>query len=146
MSHRNARLNFHGRRLLVERVVSGGRLPMSPKSRGFPPVRSPLGRPLPPGVRRAWRPVLPAASVPEPDRAAVEDEVVQGGFEHGRGQDWLGAETGVPARTVSRILRRHQVPYLAGVRPVDRGGDPRLEGPAPSATNGNVPVSWSTWT
>ena len=29
-----------------------------------------------------------------------------------RGQDWLGPELGLPARTVSRILRRHQVPYL----------------------------------
>ena len=26
------------------------------------------------------------------------------------GPDWLGAELGVPARTVSRILRRHGVP------------------------------------
>jgi transposase InsO family protein len=29
-----------------------------------------------------------------------------------RGQDWIGAELGVPARTVSRILRRHLVPRL----------------------------------
>jgi len=29
-----------------------------------------------------------------------------------RGQDWIGPELGVPARTVSRILRRHRVPYL----------------------------------
>ena len=35
-----------------------------------------------------------------------------------RGQDWLGAELGVPARTVSRILRRHQVPYLADCDPL----------------------------
>ena len=35
-----------------------------------------------------------------------------------RGQDWLGPELGLPARTVSRILRRHQVPYLADCDPL----------------------------
>ena len=49
------------------------------------------------------------------------------GLEHRRGQDWLGPELGVPARTVSRILRRHDVPRLCELRPADRRGDPRLE-------------------
>ena len=35
-----------------------------------------------------------------------------------RGQDWIGPELGVPARTVSRILRRHQVPYLRELDPL----------------------------
>jgi transposase InsO family protein len=39
--------------------------------------------------------------------------VVAARVEHRRGQDWLGPELGVPARTVSRILRRHNVPRLA---------------------------------
>lgn len=34
-----------------------------------------------------------------------------------RGQDWIGPELGVAPRTVARILRRHQVPYL---RELDR--------------------------
>jgi len=38
--------------------------------------------------------------------------------EHRRGQDWLGPELGVPARTVSRILRRHRVPRLAVCDPM----------------------------
>ena len=38
--------------------------------------------------------------------------------EHRRGQDWLGPELGVPARTVSRILRRHEVPRLAECDPL----------------------------
>ena len=63
-----------------------------------------------------------------------------------RGQDWLGAELGVPARTVSRILRRHQVPYLRELRPDDRAGDPGLARPPRSATNATGPASWSTWT
>ena len=32
--------------------------------------------------------------------------------EERRGQDWIGPELGVPARTVSRVLRRNGVPYL----------------------------------
>jgi transposase InsO family protein len=35
-----------------------------------------------------------------------------------RGQDWLGPELGIPARTVSRILRRHQMPFLRELDPV----------------------------
>lgn len=38
--------------------------------------------------------------------------------EHRRGQDWLGPELGVPARTVSRILRRHQMAYLHELDPI----------------------------
>lgn len=34
-----------------------------------------------------------------------------------RGQDWIGPELGVPARTVSRILRRHDLPDLAELDP-----------------------------
>jgi hypothetical protein len=35
-----------------------------------------------------------------------------------RGQDWLGPELGVAPRTVSRILRRHHVPYLRDLDPL----------------------------
>ena len=35
-----------------------------------------------------------------------------------RGQDWIGPELGVPARTVSRILRRQQLPYLRDCDPL----------------------------
>ena len=38
--------------------------------------------------------------------------------EHRRGQDWLGPELGLAARTVSRILRRHDVPRLAVCDPM----------------------------
>jgi transposase InsO family protein len=43
----------------------------------------------------------------------VEAAVVAARRQHRRGPDWLAAELGVPARTVSRILRRHRLPYLA---------------------------------
>ena len=35
-----------------------------------------------------------------------------------RGQDWIGPELGIPPRTVSAILRRHQVPYLRECDPL----------------------------
>lgn len=35
-----------------------------------------------------------------------------------RGQDWIAAELAVPARTVSAILRRHQMPYLRDCDPL----------------------------
>jgi transposase InsO family protein len=42
----------------------------------------------------------------------VEARIVALRVEHRRGQDWLGPELGVPARTVSRVLRRHELPRL----------------------------------
>jgi transposase InsO family protein len=55
-----------------------------------------------------------------PTRTATEVEaiVLAARVEHRRGQDWLGPELGVPARTVSRILRRHDVPRLAVCDPM----------------------------
>jgi transposase InsO family protein len=50
--------------------------------------------------------------------AEVEARVVAARAEQRRGQDWLGPELGVPARTVSRILRRHQLPYLCDLDPI----------------------------
>ena len=50
--------------------------------------------------------------------AAVEAAVVAARVEHRRGQDWLGPELGLPARTVSRVLRRHDVPYLRLLDPL----------------------------
>ncbi|QKV74824.1 helix-turn-helix domain-containing protein [Amycolatopsis sp. Hca4] len=35
-----------------------------------------------------------------------------------RGPAWLGCELGVPARTVSRVLARHQIPRLAALDPI----------------------------
>ncbi len=35
-----------------------------------------------------------------------------------RGQDWIAAELGVPARTVNRILHRHRLPRLAECDPL----------------------------
>ena len=55
-----------------------------------------------------------------PRRTCPDDEarVLAARAEHRRGQDWLGPELGIPARTVSRILHRHQVPRLAACDPL----------------------------
>jgi transposase InsO family protein len=50
--------------------------------------------------------------------AEVEAKVVDLRRRERRGPDWIGAELGVPARTVSRILGRHRVPRLAALDPI----------------------------
>jgi len=67
------------------------------------------------GLRdRSSRPhSMPTRTAPE-----IEARVLDARREHRRGPDWLGAELGVPARTVSRILCRHGVPCLAACDPM----------------------------
>jgi transposase InsO family protein len=48
----------------------------------------------------------------------VEEAIVVVRRSERRGQDWIGPELGVPARTVSRVLRRHGVPYLRECDPL----------------------------
>jgi transposase InsO family protein len=48
----------------------------------------------------------------------VETRIVAARTEHRRGQDWLAGELGLPARTISRILRRHDLPRLATLDPL----------------------------
>jgi transposase InsO family protein len=56
---------------------------------------------------------MPTRTPPE-----VEAKVLAARAEHRDGPDVLGPKVGVPARTVSRILRRHQVPYLRECDPM----------------------------
>jgi transposase len=65
-------------------------------------------------VDRSSRP----RSSPTRTTAAVETAICRLRQEQRRGQDWIGPELGVPARTVSRVLRRHQVPYLRALDPM----------------------------
>src|SRR5579859_6064669 len=121
MAHRNARLNVRGRSLLVERVVGLGR-PVAHVAKELGVSRQCAHR----WIRRYClegaaglhdRPSRPRRS---PTRTAVELErrVLQVRREQRRGPDWIGAELGVAARTVSAILRRHQVPHLADCDPL----------------------------
>jgi transposase InsO family protein len=48
----------------------------------------------------------------------LEQQVLTLRRRHRRGQDWIGPEVGLAPRTVSAILRRHQVPYLSECDPL----------------------------
>ncbi len=121
MSHRNARLTFYGRCLLVQRVRSDG-MPVAHVARAMGVSRQCAHRWVARFdaegeaglVDRSSRPHrMPTRTAPE-----VETRVLTARAAHRRGQDWLGPELGVPARTVSRILRRHHVPRLAACDPM----------------------------
>jgi transposase InsO family protein len=57
-------------------------------------------------------------SCPRRTPASVEAAIVElRGLER-RGRDWISAELGIPARTVSRVLARHQVPHLCALDPL----------------------------
>ena len=121
MAHANARLNAHGRLLLVQRVVQDGR-PVSHVAKELGISRQCAHR----WVNR-YRLVGEAGLVDRSSRPRtcprrtsfeVEQRVLQLRRDERRGQDWIGPELGVPARTVSAILRRHQVPYLRECDPL----------------------------
>ena len=57
-------------------------------------------------------------SMPTKTTDEVEQKVLAARAAGREGQDVLGPKVGVPARTVSRILRRHQVPYLRDCDPM----------------------------
>jgi len=57
-------------------------------------------------------------SMPTRTSDETERKVLDARAKHRKGQDWLGAELDIPARTVSRILRRHQVPRLCECDPL----------------------------
>lgn len=121
MSHANARLNVHGRRLLVDRVRrQGWAVAHAAKAMGI--SRQCAHR----WVARfdaegeaglADRSSRPHAS-PTRTPAAVEAAVVAARCEHRRGQDWLGPELGLAPRTAGRVLRLHHVPYLRHCDPL----------------------------
>ena len=120
MSHRNARLTFHGRLLIVRRYRTGWKQAHIAAAMGVSRkcVRTWIDRYAAEGEAglqdRSSRP----HSMPTRTPAEVEQRVLQARREHRRGQDWLGAELGVPARTVSRILRRHRMPHLRECDPM----------------------------
>jgi transposase InsO family protein len=121
VSHRNARLTFHGRCLLVQRVRDEG-MPVAHVARAMGISRQCAHRWVArfdadgePGLfDRSSRP----HRSPTRTSAEVEAVVLRARIEHRRGQDWLGPELGVPARTVSRILRRHHIARLAACDPM----------------------------
>jgi transposase InsO family protein len=121
VSHRNARLTFHGRCLLVHRVRVL-EMPVAHVAKAMGISRQCAHRWVARFDSEGESGLIDRSSRPHrsPTRTSPEVEamVLAARRKHRRGQDWLGPELGVPARTVSRILRRHEVPHLADCDPL----------------------------
>lgn len=121
MAHANARLNLHGRRLLVERVINHGR-PVAHVAKELGVSRQCAHRWVARFRAEGEAGLLDRSSRPQhcPRRASadVEQRVLELRRKERRGQDWIGPELGIAARTVGAILRRHQVPYLRACDPL----------------------------
>lgn len=121
VAHANARLNLHGRRLLVARVVEDGR-PVSHVAKELGVSRQCAHRWVARFRVEGEAGLLDRSSRPHrcPRRTPADGEqlVLQLRRDHRRGQDWIGPEANLSPRTVSAILRRHQVPYLRECDPL----------------------------
>ncbi|UKY49584.1 IS481 family transposase [Streptomyces inhibens] len=121
MAHANARLTFHGRCLLVRRVVPGRR-PVAHVAKELGVSRQCAHRWVARFRAEGWSGLHDRSSRPHtcPRRtpAHIEAAVLSARHVHRRGPDFLAAETGVPARTVTRILSRHHMPRLASCDPL----------------------------
>jgi transposase InsO family protein len=114
-------LTFHGRRLLVRRVRAQG-MPVAHVARAMGVSRQCAHRWVARFDAEGDSGLFDRSSrphrMPTKTPAEVEALVVAARVEHRRGQDWLGAELGIPPRTVSRILRRHDMARLAVCDPL----------------------------
>ncbi len=120
MSHRNARLTVHGRLLIVQRHQQHWKQAHIAAAMGVSRkcVKKWIDRYAAEGEAgletRSSRP----RTMPTRTSAEVEQQVLAARAEHRCGQDVLGPKVGVAARTVARILRRHQVAYLRACDPM----------------------------
>ncbi|MFF9792338.1 IS481 family transposase [Streptomyces bacillaris] len=123
MSHRNARLTVHGRRLLVDRVCSGRPVAHVAAEMG-------ISRPTAHKWLRRWRSegesgLIDRSSRPHrtPHRtsAATEARICRLRQDRKPGPARLGPVLGMPASTVHRVLTRHGLNRLAFLdRPTGR--------------------------
>jgi transposase InsO family protein len=121
VAHANARLNLHGRRLLVERVIEHRR-PVAHVAKELGISRQCAHRWIARFRAEGDAGLLDRSSRPHrcPRRTPpeVEQLVLDLRRRERHGQDWIGPELGVAPRTVSAILRRHRVPYLRECDPL----------------------------
>jgi len=120
MSHRNARTTFHGRLLIVERFRGGWPKAHIAAAMGVSRkcVRTWMDRYESDGEAGLYDRSSRPHTLPTRTPAVIEDQIVALRRVRRCGPDALGAELGVPARTVSRVLRRHGVPYLCNCDPM----------------------------
>jgi transposase InsO family protein len=139
--HVNARLNRHGRTLLVSRVRFDAR-PVAHVAAELGVSRQCAHRWVRRYDQQGWAGLADRSSRPhhQPRRTspAAEDRVLTARRDEQTGPALLASITGVPARTISRILVRHGVPRLADCDPVTgesiratRRSDRRYEHPEP---------------
>jgi transposase InsO family protein len=139
VQHANARLTTFGRKLLVRRMKEGWAPPRVAESLGVSTAT----------VHKWWRRFLVEGEAGLLDRssrprrcpmqtpAQLERRVLAARKKHRVGPVRLAALTGVPASTVGRILRRHNMPLLreldliTGLRVRSRASDRRYEHRAP---------------
>jgi len=120
MSHGSARTTFHGRLLIVRRHQAGWKNAHIASAMGV--SRKCVGLWIrrfdehgEDGLRdRSSRP----HSMPTKTSDEVEQKVLDARKANREGQDVLGPKIGVPPRTVARILRRHNMPYLRDCDPM----------------------------
>ena len=139
--HANARLTFHGRTTLVRRVRIDDR-PVAHVAAELGVSRQCAHRWVKRYDAEGWAGLLDRSSRPHscPSRTpdATEQRVLAARRDEQTGPGFLAESTGVPARTISRILARHGVPRLADCDPVTgtsiratRASDRRYEHPHP---------------
>jgi hypothetical protein len=120
VSHRNASTAFQGRLLIVQRHRAGWPQAHIAKAMGISRkcVKTwidPYAAEGEAGLHdRSSRP----HSCPRRTSSAVEHRILQLRRRERRWPDWIGAELGVPTRTVSRVLARHRVPRLCTLDPL----------------------------
>lgn len=121
VSHRNARLTVHGRRLLVHRIRVEG-APVAHVAKAMGVSRQCAHRWVNRWDQEGDAGLEDRSSRPRhsPSRTSpeVEAKILAARVEHRRGQDWIGPELRIAARTVSRVLRRHDVPRLVECDPL----------------------------
>lgn len=120
MSHGNARTTIHGRLLIIQRYRQGWRQAHIAAAMGI--SRRCVGKWIDRFTSEGLAGLQDRSSRPHTvarrTSADVEARVIQLRKDQRRGRDWIAAELGVPARTVSRILARHQLPHLAMLDPM----------------------------
>ena len=120
VAHGNARTTVYGRQLIVARHQAGWRKAHIAAAMGLSRkcVRTWITRYEAEGeAGLADRPSRPH-TMPTRTPVEVEDRILELRRAERRGPDWIGAELGVPARTVSRVLARRGQPRLCVLDPM----------------------------
>jgi transposase InsO family protein len=130
VSHANARLTVHGRRLLVDRVAAGHRVSDAAAQLGCSRATAYkwLARHRAEGLAgladRSSRP----HRCPHRILAALEQRIIEARRAQRRGAEWIAAELGVAASTVGWVTARHGLPLLRELDALT--GEPVRRGPA----------------